>query len=314
MTDRSRGWPLVKRILTYGFFLLVLVLLFFQAREVDWSEVGESIARYRTSTLLLAIVLAALSHGLYGLFDQIGRVYTGHRLERSRVAMIAFVSYAFNLNMGSLIGGVGFRYRLYSRFGLDNGTITRVMGLSIAANWLGYLLVAGTVFSLGAVSVPPGWEIGSRGLRWIGFALLAVALAYLIACAFAKRRCWTVRGHEILLPSIRMAALQMAIAATNWLLIATLVYVLLRQQVPFPTVLGVFLLSAVAGVIAHIPAGLGVLEVVFITMLGHIVPRGELIAVLLAHRAIYYLGPLLIALALFLRLETQAKSPAAAGA
>jgi glycosyltransferase 2 family protein len=308
MTDRARAWPLVRRVLTWGFFGVVLVLLFIHARDVDWAAVRESIGRHRGSTLLLAVVLAALSHGLYGCFDQIGRSYAGHRLARARVAMIAFVSYAFNLNMGSLIGGVGFRYRLYSRFGLDNATITRVMGLSIAANWLGYLVVAGVVFSLRVVAVPPGWEIGTDGLQWVGFGLLALAIGYLAACGFARRRSWSVRGHEILLPSLRMATLQMAIAAANWLVIGALIYVLLRRQVPYPAVLAVFLVSAVAGVIAHVPAGLGVIEVVFVTMLGHVVPRPELIAALLSYRAVYYLVPLVVALVVFLRLESKARS------
>jgi glycosyltransferase 2 family protein len=317
VTDPTRrAWPTVKRGLTLAFFGLVVVLLYTQAREVDWSEVRTAMSRYSGTTVVLAVALAASSHALYGCFDQIGRVYTGHGLAPIRVATIAFVSYAFNLNLGSLIGGIGFRYRLYSKSGLDTGTIARVTGLSIAANWLGYLIVAGAVFAWGVVVVPPGWEIGSVGLQWIGAGLLVVAALYLLACALSTRRQWTVRGHELVLPSFRMAALQAVIAAVNWLLIAALIHVLLRQQVPYPTVLAVFLLSAIAGVIAHVPAGLGVIEVVFFTMLGHLVPRTELIAALLSYRAFYYLGPLMIALALYVRLEARAsaKPPATATA
>jgi glycosyltransferase 2 family protein len=314
MIDRARLWPLAKRALTFAFFGIVLVLLVRFGRDVDWAEVRESISRYQTTVLALAVALAVLSHALYGCFDQLGRVYTGHRLARWRVATIAFVSYAFNLNMGSLIGGVGFRYRLYSRFGLDNATITRVLALSIAANWLGYLAVAGAVFSLRVIAVPPGWEIGTDGLQWIGFALLALAAGYLAASAFSPRRSFSLRGHEVVLPSMRIAALQMLIGAVNWLVIGALIWVLMRRQVPYPAVLAVFLISAIAGVIAHIPAGLGVIEVVFVTMLGHLVPSTELIAMLLAYRAVYYLAPLAVALAVYLRLETKANAPQAAGA
>ncbi|HEY4541259.1 MAG TPA: lysylphosphatidylglycerol synthase domain-containing protein [Noviherbaspirillum sp.] len=299
----SRAWPLIKRVLTVGFLGLVLTLLVIQMREVDWNEVSTSLQRYGVPALLLALALAAASHVLYGLFDQIGRAYTGHRLPRLRVAAIAFVSYAFNLNMGALVGGVGFRYRLYSRYGLDGAAITRVMGLSIAANWLGYCVVAGTVFALGVVKLPPGWDVGSTGLRWIGCALLAAALAYLAACGFSTRRAWTVRGHEIALPTLRMALLQMLISSLNWMLIGALVYLLLHREVAYSTVLAVFLISAIAGVITHVPAGLGVIELVFISLLGHALPRSELIAALLAYRAVYYLLPLAVALLVYLRLE-----------
>jgi glycosyltransferase 2 family protein len=287
---------------------VVLVLLVLQAREVAWAEVRSSLAGYGAATLGMAIAIAAASHLLYGTFDQVGKTYTGHPLRRTRVASIAFVSYAFNLSMGSLIGGLGFRYRLYSRFGLDNGTIARITGLSIAANWLGYLVVAGTAFSLRMVAVPPGWEIGTEGLRWLGVAMVATALAYLAACAWSPRRTWTVRGHEIVLPSLRMASLQLAIAMTNWLLIAALLHGLLGQQLPYLTIVAVMSISAIAGVITHVPAGLGVIEVVFITLLGHAVPTTELIAALLAFRACYYLLPLAVAIAVYLKLEADARA------
>jgi glycosyltransferase 2 family protein len=300
-------WRLVKRALTLAFFGIVLALLVSQAREIQWSDVRRSIAGYGAQVLALAVALAFASHLLYGLFDQIGKTYTGHALGRVRVAMIAFVSYAFNLNMGSLIGGLGFRYRLYSRYGLDNGTIARVTGLSIAGNWLGYLAVAGTAFSFRMVAVPPGWEIGTGGLQWVGFVMVGFAIVYLAACAWSPRRNWTVRGHELVLPSFRMAGLQFAVASLNWMLIAALIYLLLDGRVAYPTVVAVMSISAIAGVITHIPAGLGVIEVVFFTLLGHVLPRSELLAALLAYRAVYYLLPLGLALGLFLKLEADAR-------
>jgi uncharacterized membrane protein YbhN (UPF0104 family) len=58
-------------------------------------------------------------------------------------------------------------------------------------------------------------------------------------------------------------------------------------------------------VITHVPAGLGVIEAVSIALLSGQVPQAELIAALLAYRAIYYLAPLGIAVALLLALEVR---------
>ena len=41
--------------------------------------------------------------------------------------------------------------------------------------------------------------------------------------------------------------------------------------------LAVLLVGAVAGVITHVPAGLGVLEAVFVALLSHQVPQGQLL-------------------------------------
>jgi len=69
----------------------------------------------------------------------------------------------------------------------------------------------------------------------------------------------------------------------------------------------VLLVSSIAGVLTHVPAGLGVTEVVFVTLLGQQVPAGELIAGLLAFRAVYYLAPLLLGAAIYLLLEARAR-------
>jgi uncharacterized membrane protein YbhN (UPF0104 family) len=63
-------------------------------------------------------------------------------------------------------------------------------------------------------------------------------------------------------------------------------------QAGYAAVLTALLLASVATALVHIPSGIGVLEAVFIAMLGHAVPAPRLIAALLAYRACYYLAPL----------------------
>lgn len=307
-----RWWPWARRVLTLLFFLLVGYLLFTQAREIEWGKVFETMRRQSPSVLLIAVLLAAGSYALYSCFDLFGRYQTGHRLSAPQVLTITFISYAFNLNLGSLIGGVAFRYRLYSRHGLDTETTTRVLFMSMLTNWLGYLLLAGLVFWWSPISPPPDWKIDLSGLRLLGVALFAVAIAYLLLCAFARRRTWTIRGHDISLPSLRFALLQMAASSANWLLIAGIMFTLLEQKIAFPIVIGVLLTAAIAGVITHVPAGLGVLEAVFIALLSHQVPRSELLAALLTYRAIYYLAPLAVATLVYLLVEVRVRQKGAA--
>jgi uncharacterized membrane protein YbhN (UPF0104 family) len=139
-----------------------------------------------------------------------------------------------------------------------------------------------------------------------------LAAAYLLLCFTARRRVWRWRRVEFRLPSGPVSLLQLAVSCTNWALIAGVVTVLLQGRVDYPTVLCVLLIAAVAGVITHVPAGLGVLEAVFITLLSHRVAQAELLAALLAYRAIYYLAPLSLALGVYLYLESQARRVAAA--
>ena len=305
--SQRRWWPWARRAFTLAFFALVLTLLWRYARNVDWDDVLDSVRQTPRPALLLAVALAACSHLLYSCFDLLGRHYTGHRLRTPTVMMVNFTSYAFNLTLGSLVGGVAFRYRLYSRLGLDYGVITRIVSMSLLTNWLGYLLLAGLLFVLHPLALPPSWGMGNHGLEWVGALLVAIAAAYLVACLFMGGRRWKVRGHEIDLPSERVALLQLGMSCLNWSIMAGVVYVLLQQKVAYADVLTVLLVAAIAGVIAHVPAGLGVFEFIFVALLSHQVSEGRLLAALLVYRAIYYIGPMLIAAVLFLSFELKAR-------
>lgn len=305
--QRHPWWSRIKHVLLLAFFALVAVLLVRYARGVDWGEVRDSLLGLPREVLLLAAVLAAASHLLYSCFDLLGRRYTGHTLPTQRVMQVNFISYAFNLNLGSLVGGFAFRYRLYGRLGLKYGTITRILTLSMLTNWLGYLILAGAVFAFAPLALPPHWKLDSEGLRLLGLALLAAGVTYLVLCAFVRQRSWTIRGHELILPQPRMALLQLGMSCTNWMLMAGVIYVLLQAKVAYTAVLSVLLVAAVAGVITHVPAGLGVLEAVFIALLSHDVPEARLLGALLGYRALYYIAPLAVAALLYLRVEMHAR-------
>ncbi len=300
-----RRWG--RRVLVFAFFSVVAYLIVRHARTIDWGDVVATLREYRASTLLVAAALAALSYFLYGCFDILSRRYVGRRLRNWRTIAIAAVSYAFNLNLGSLVGGAGFRLRLYSSTGLEQSTIAAMILFSMVTNWLGYLVVAGSVFAIGGITFPEGWKAGDEAMRVIGVIMVAAALAYVALCRFSKRRSWTVRGREFVHPSTKMAVRQVLLGASNWLVIATVVYVLLRQQVAYPTVLAVVCVASIAGAMTHIPGGLGVLEAVFVAMLGSQLGSGPILAALLAYRAVYYLGPLLVASVLFFVLESYAR-------
>jgi uncharacterized membrane protein YbhN (UPF0104 family) len=306
-------WPWVRRVLSFAFFAAVMWLVARYAMNIDWQEVWGSVVETPAPSLMIAVALAACSHLLYSCFDLFGRRYTGHKLPTRTVMSVTFVSYAFNLCIGSLVGGVAFRYRLYSKLGLQNGVITRVVTMSMLTNWIGYTLLAGLLFLIQPLQLPPNWNMGNHGLQYVGVGLVFTAAAYLFACVRYGDHNWTIHGHDLYLPQWRMAVLQLTISCINWSVMATVVWVLLGQRVAYTDVLTVLLIAAIAGVVAHVPAGLGVFEFVFIALLSHVVPEPRLIAALLVYRAIYYICPLALAAVLYLYMELKAKRQRRAG-
>lgn len=308
-----RKWTM--RVLTVAFFALVAILLVRQARTIEWETVGQTLRSYRLATLALAAAVGLASYAIYAGYELIARRYSGHKLPVPLTAAVGVISYSFNLNLGVWVGGIGFRYRLYSQLGVDTPTTARLYASTLVTNWTGYLAVAGAVFALYGLDLPPEWKLSDAGLRGIGALLVVCAVAWLLACWRARRRQWSMRGHGIELPPGPMAAGQMALGAGNWMLMATVVYVLLPHVPSAPgygAVLGTLLLAAIAGVATHIPAGLGVLEAVFLALLGHRVPHAQLLGALLAYRALYFLAPLAFTGLGYALLESRIRSRGAA--
>lgn len=308
MSTSHLRWRLAKKILTWIFFIAVAVLLVVYARTVNWEDVWKVIRNYNSTSLLISVGLVIISYLLYGCYDLLARAYCGHKLAARQVMLVSFICYAFNLTLSTWVGGIGMRYRLYSRLGLPNSTITRIFSLSITTNWLGYILLGGIIFTSGVVELPSHWYIDNGTLRIVGIVLLAMVAVYVWFCAFAKRRHMKVKGQKLVLPSFKFALMQMVISSANWMAMGAIIWLLLGRDVNYFFVLGVLLVSSIAGVIVHIPAGIGVLEAVFIALLaGEHISQGTIIAALLAYRLLYYFLPLMLALVCYLLLESRAK-------
>lgn len=299
--------PLLHRLWRIAFWvfpLVVLVLLARAARAIDWVQVGEALSGYGAATLLIAALLTAASYLVYCGYDLAARRYAHHHLSTGRVMLIAAIAYSLALNIGALIGGTGFRFRMYSRAGLGLAAISRIAVFSASTNWLGYLVLAGALFASGTVEPPPRFTAAAGALQWLGAAMLAVSLVYLFACHRLHGRIFHVRGHHFRLPSVPLALAQFGLAALNWSLMAAIIFVLLPQA-DYPTVLGASLFTAVASSLLHVPGGLGVLEAIFIATFEHRIGATQVLAALLAYRMLYYVAPLLLAFVAYLLLETR---------
>jgi uncharacterized membrane protein YbhN (UPF0104 family) len=302
------------RIALWLFPLAVLALLAQAARTIDWKHVAESMAGYDAGTLSVAALLTVASYLVYCSYDLAAQRYAHHSLSTGRVMLITGIAYAFALNIGALIGGTGARFRMYSHAGLGIGTISRIVAFSAATNWLGYLLLAGALFASGRVALPPRLVSDASVLEATGLIMVTAALLYVFACHRLHGRVFHVRGHHFRLPSVPLALTQFALAMVNWSLMAAIIFILLPPSADYPTVLGALLFAAVATALTHIPAGIGVIEAVFVAAFGHRIPPTQVLAALLAYRAIYFLAPLLLAGVAYFMIEVRGKAVASTSA
>ena len=99
MSKSHPRWRLAKKILTWLFFIAVIVLLVVYAKKVDWEEVWKVIRDYNRVALLSAVGLVVVSYLIYGCYDLLARFYCGHKLAKRQVMLVSFICYAFNLTL-----------------------------------------------------------------------------------------------------------------------------------------------------------------------------------------------------------------------
>jgi len=301
-------WPRIKRMLPCAVLVAAAVLLYYFGRSVDWAQVWRAMRAIPPAGVALAAALSLAGYLAYGGMDLLARRYTGHGLPWPATLGVAMLSYALNQNLGVLLGGLGARLRLYARLGARKSVATRVALFSAASNWIGYGWLAGALFLAGAVPAPRGWEIGAGALRLLGAGLLAASLAYVLVCAFSRKRSWTWMGQHAALPGWRMALAQSAVAVLSWSAMGAVAYVLLQGRAPYAAVLGILLCASFAAVITRVPGGLGTTEAILVTGLSSRLPAPEVLGAALAYRAVYALAPLCLALAAFALIELRARS------
>lgn len=289
------GW---RQAVPWALAVVVLGLLAHQASSLDWAAVGEALSALPPSVVGVAALIAAAGHLMVACLDVVARAAVRHAAGAGRSALIGATGYAMNLNFGALIGGVAIRLDLYRRAGVPARLAGRVIGGVMVANWCGWaLLMAGLLWCGHSLPWPRTWPPLGDNLR----AALALALGLLpstlLALAMLREQLpsrWAALRRE--LPAWPQAACAIALACASWTLSATTLWWLLQGALPWGAVAAALSLAAVAGVVTHVPGGMGVLEAVVLATLAGRVDAASLLAALLAYRAVYYGLPLLPAL------------------
>lgn len=254
-----------------------------------------------------AIVLTFASYVMLTGYEALAMRHVGARLSYPKVALGSFVSYVFAHNIGvSMLTGGTVRYRIYSAEGLsalDIAVVTLLCTINFA---LGSTLLVGLALLIEPSPILSGLGMPIALLRGAGAACVLAVVGYLIWTSTRRRpvrlREWEVRppGLVLSLAQIGLSVLDIAAAAAALFVLSPLP----DAGISFLTFLGVFTLAIVAGVVSHVPGGLGVVETVVILLLPE-QPAGSLFAALIAFRGIYYVAPLLIGAVLLALVEAR---------
>ncbi len=265
-----------------------------ELRGFHLRDVERGLAALPGAAIAAAAAVTLADYLLLGAYDLLALRYAGRRLPYGRVAFTSFIAYAFGNNVGfALLSSSSVRFRLYSQWGLAPAEIAKVVGFTAAQLWAGLFPLLGLALLSGVpVPLPPGV---ARGL---GVAALAITAAYLALAA--RGRELRLRGAAVRLPSLPLAAAQVAVSAADWVLAAVVLYLLLPPESPLSLagLVGLFVAAQVAGLASQLPGGVGVFDAIVLAALTPAVPAPHVLSSLVAYRVVYYLGPFVLAFAL----------------
>jgi phosphatidylglycerol lysyltransferase len=286
-------------LLSLFFFGLALWLLRRELAAFRYKDIILFFHNLPAHRVAMALAFTALSYLALTCYDALALRYIGKSIHYWKIALASFAGYAFSNTLGlPLFTGTPLRARLYSGWGMTAIDITRVVLFSYITFWLGFIGLSGGAFLLEPIAVPALLHLPMASARPVGILFLSLIAAFLVA-SFVRKRPFTFKGLEFSVPRPPMAAAQIAVASLDWAFAATVLYALLPSSwhITYVHFLGIFLFAQVAGLLSHVPGGLGVFESMMVLLMPPEPPRGEadLLAAMVAFRGVYYLLPLLTA-------------------
>lgn len=286
-------------------FVLVAWAIVHELRGLPIADVTAYLADLPLTYIGVAVALTALNFVVLSGYDALAMQYVDVDLSYRRIAFSAFIGYAFSQAIGNpLITGGGVRYRLYSSWGLSTEEIAKTVLFAGVSFWmgcfaLGTFLFLGQPVSLQALELPVQPSL-------IGIACLLPTVGYVGVTAFRERPI-EIQGWSLAMPARWMVPAQISIAVVDLFVAATVLYMLLPAgtEVSYLYLLGVFQIALIAGVMSHVPGGLGVFDGIILMMLGPFLDTSVVVGAILAFRVIFHILPLTIAAMSYLTFETR---------
>lgn len=310
VTLKPRPWHWLLPLLGLGLFAGCLWIISQELRYFSWQQLLAELQRIPRSITLGAIALMLLNYGIFTLYDWLASRYIRHPLPYPQVALVAIIATAVSNIVGfALLSGSAVRYRFYRRWGLSSQEIAQIIAFCNLSFWLGLSGAAGILLIIQPLPLPALLHLPWRSTEPLGAVCLGMTFGYL-GWTLHSSRVLTLGPLQIPPISWRLALPQIAIAMMDWIIAAAVLYVLLLPSLgsspkssgeilSFSHFFAVYLLGQLAGLISHVPGGLGVFETVLLYFLTPPLTTTVLVGALILYRCIYYFLPLAIALGLW---------------
>jgi len=301
-----RTGHLVATVVASVVFVGSLWVIGQELRGFRYNQVWAYLQSLPPTNIVAALGLTGLTFVVLTGYDALALRYVGMSLSARRIGFSAFVGYAVSQAVGNpILTGGSVRYRLYSLWGYSPVKVGKAVLFAGVSFWLGFCTLGGVVLLFEPQSLVEAVDLPVSA-SLLGAFVLAPACAYAGATLYRDGPI-ILWGWTFDVPPRWMLPVQVGLAAGDLTLASSVIYVLLPPEivVGLPHLLVSYLLALMAGLVSHVPGGLGVFESIMLLMLTPEVPPSTVLGVLLAYRGIFHLVPLVVAGLAFLLYEVR---------
>ncbi|UFN47636.1 lysylphosphatidylglycerol synthase domain-containing protein [Roseomonas sp. OT10] len=304
--------PVVRKHGATAFGLLLVIGAIYvvqrEFRDLKWEDVTSALAATPAHNIWLSVAWTLLAYAVLTVYDRLGSVYAGKPISYSRTALASFCAYVMAHNLGfAAVSGAAVRYRFYAAWGLTPGEIAKVIAFTSLTFGLGGFALGGLVLLTHPEVLPwvgegkpvPGWAA-----QILAVVLFAIVATYVVLARFVPH--FTLFGHKIDLPGLKLAIAQVVLASVDVAVTAMIFYVLLpvsHSELTFLMFLGIYVAGYTAGLAASVPGGLGVFDGFMLLSLSPWLGAPQVLGAILLFRLFYYIIPLFLAGGLFVAFE-----------
>jgi len=300
----KRGWrgflgKALAAILSIGIAGLSIYVLAHTLSSVNLGQLRDAIASTRTTQILTALGLTAVSFLALTGYDALALRQLRLRIPYSTTALASFTSYAISFTLGfALITAGTVRYWIYSKKGLSGAKVASLTIIAGVTFWLGMAVVIGFSLAFRGHAISELNHIDPQLNRLMGYGILVILGTYL-AWVSIKRRHVTMQGFRLELPGFRLTVGQTILGVIDLSAASGVLYSLLPEprSIDYFTFAATYVFASVLGIASNAPGGIGVFEAAILQSVPA-TSQSALLASLLLFRILYYLLPFVLALGL----------------
>jgi phosphatidylglycerol lysyltransferase len=223
--QRWKPWLIAAVVVAISLLLIHTLHRFLS--ELSYADLVAAIRATDKTSLLYAVLATGVSFLALTGYDASSLRYVGAQVGYRVAAETSFIAYALGntVGLGVLTGGA-VRMRLYGAAGVEAGTISRAIAFNALAFMLGISVVGAAALAWGASSVAPALHLPPWLLRLCAALVLLGALLLIAWCRDGRERLLLGR-FRLRLPSASLALQQLLFSAIDIAATAAVLWFLL---------------------------------------------------------------------------------------